>query len=303
MFRKSSLLFIILLPAMLPAITTFSASSDYTVAVGSVFSGVAQLQGTLGACSGSLIAPDVVLTAGHCVLGNNDLTVTFSDAPGSPVYTAIAQVVDPGYNPGVNPVGIDDVGLVFLNAFAASDITIYNVSTDTNPADLTGQTITLAGYGESGQQGITAGYGTLLAGLNTISGFWNGTSVNFGDQTDVLNNLSDALAYDFNTTNSPFQSATAPANEAFICFGDSGGPSFLGNVLGSTGSPTIVGVHDFITDSTCGSGDVAGDQNIALFSSFIATAEADYTLPEPGTWATLGSGLSAMLLLMFVRRR
>jgi hypothetical protein len=302
MLLRCPLIFIVLaLPATLPAITTYSSSSDYTVATGGIFSGIAELQGSAGGCSGSLIAPDVVLTAGHCVLGNNNLTITFADAPGSPVYTAIAQVADPGYNPN-NPVGIDDVGLVFLNAFAASDITIYNVNTDTNNADLQGQTITLAGYGESGEQGIMNGYGTLLAGLNTISGFWNGSMVTFPDQSYLTENLSDALAYDFNSEDAPFQSATAPANEAFICFGDSGGPSFLGNVLGNTTAPTIVGVHDFITSTTCGVGDIAGDQNIAQFTSFIATAEADYTLPEPGTWATLGTGMAVLMLLTFAKR-
>jgi secreted trypsin-like serine protease len=286
---------VVMLPASLPAITTFSNPALYVVPVGGIYSGIAEVQGPSGSCTGSLISPDVVLTAAHCL--QSSLTVTFADAIGSPAYTAIQQVADPGYNPSVNPVGIDDVALILLNTDVAPGITIYNLNTNVN---VVGDTITVAGYGESGQDLESLGYGTLRAGLNVVSGLWNGGVVHFGDQTQTLENLGGPLAYDFNQTSSGLTSGTAPANEAFICFGDSGGPSFLGNVLGSSSTPTIAGVHDFLaapsgTTSNCGAGNIAGDQNVALFSSFITSTEADFSAPEPGTLAMLVAGLGVFL--------
>src|SRR6267142_442610 len=41
--------------------------------------------GTLGICSGTLIAPDVVLTAGHCAVGVSNVRVSFDFlTPGDP---------------------------------------------------------------------------------------------------------------------------------------------------------------------------------------------------------------------------
>jgi secreted trypsin-like serine protease len=288
-----------LLPSSLPAITTYSDPSLYLVPVGGIFSGIAEVQGPGGSCSGSLISPNIVLTAAHCL--QSGLTVTFADATGSPTYTAIQQVADPGYNPGSNAAGVDDIALLLLNTDVDPSITIYNLNTDPN---VVGDMITLAGYGQSGQDVDTIGYGSLRAGLNTIDGLWNGSVVDFGDQTVGLQDLGGLLAFDFNQTSSGLTSGTPPANEAFICYGDSGGPSFLGNVLGSSGAPTIVGVHDIIATTgsgmpNCGSGNLGGDQNVAQFSSFITSTEQAFDTPEPETWGMLATGLGAL----FLRRR
>jgi hypothetical protein len=68
------------------------------------------------ACSGSVIAPGVVLTAGHCVVGATDWNVTAPYAGGQTVhasggttfdYDSTSEDVDPGEH---------DIGLVFLDS-------------------------------------------------------------------------------------------------------------------------------------------------------------------------------------------
>jgi secreted trypsin-like serine protease len=302
--RKWSLLTVAaILPSSLLAITTYSNPDLYGVSVGGIFSGIAEVQGPEGSCTGSLIASDVVLTAAHCL--QSSLTVTFADAAGSPSYTAIQQVADPGFSSSA--IGVDDIALILLNTNVEPGITIYNLNT--NPS-VVGDEITLAGYGEGGQGAESSAdpYGTLRAGLNVIAGVWNGTTVNFGDQLVKLQNLGGVLAYDFNQTSSGLTSGTAPANEAFICYGDSGGPSFLGNVLGSSSTPTIVGVHDVLGDTNnttpnCGSGNIGGDQNVAVYSTFILGTEASFAVPEPATLGMLVSGLGLIVLWRLRRLR
>jgi hypothetical protein len=263
----------------LGAVTTYGPPANYTVGLDGIFSGIGQVSGSDGtSCSGSLIAPNIVLTAYHCLEPN--MTVTFADATGSPVYTVTQQIAYPGAS-----AGYDDVALLVLSTNAAAGIEIYSLSTDTNEADLLGDTITVAGYGYGGQGTEMTGYGTLRAGLNTIDGFW--TSSN-----------SNALAFTFTDG-----SAQQDGQEGFTCFGDSGGPSFLGNTLGNSITPTIVGIHDFIYSSTsptptCSFGEIAGDQPVAAFITFIDSEEAiiDSPAPEPGTWATLATGLGVIIL-------
>lgn len=67
-------------------------------------------------CSGTLIRPNVVLTAGHCVTppgvpGHHSMKVTF---PGRSVVTSTQQIVHPQYSPTGTPTGGIDVALVFL---------------------------------------------------------------------------------------------------------------------------------------------------------------------------------------------
>ncbi len=54
-----------------------------------------------GMCSGVVIAPDVVLTAGHCVAGTAETRIHFKGPDGAPVLIApSARALHPGYDPG-----------------------------------------------------------------------------------------------------------------------------------------------------------------------------------------------------------
>lgn len=77
-----------------------------------------------GLCSGALIAPDVVLTAGHCVAGGTVVSFSIGSGRKDPVtgvldrtsFPADAQVKNPSYVPGGCPNPTPDVGLVHLAA-------------------------------------------------------------------------------------------------------------------------------------------------------------------------------------------
>src|SRR5579871_6554774 len=101
----------LLSPLSLQAVTTLGNPTQYELAIGSAFAGIARLDGVSGSCSGSLIADNIILTAAHCLQSN--LTITFSDATGSPVYTAIQQIGNPLFGGTNNP--INDIALVVLN--------------------------------------------------------------------------------------------------------------------------------------------------------------------------------------------
>lgn len=168
-------------------------------------------------CSGTLIAPTVLLTAGHCLTGwpaGTTLHVSFAPdlyAPGLPTIAAAGFLVAPGYGQPSDP---HDLGVVFLPAGSTAGIT---------PA-----TLPPAGYlddraargGLRGQDFINVGYG-------------NGAT----------RTGPPAFPYDGKRrmSTSPFQSldqlylglhmTTAATGTGGDCYGDSGGPKFIAGNL------------------------------------------------------------------------
>ncbi len=64
-------------------------------------SAVMVLSSNGGVCTGIVVAPDAVLTAGHCVAARAEHRVHYKDAAGAPVLAEIAaRALHPGYDSG-----------------------------------------------------------------------------------------------------------------------------------------------------------------------------------------------------------
>ncbi len=174
-------------------------------------------------CTGTLLAPRVVLTAGHCTDGAEAGRIWFEtdiDAggtgypfPGGTSIEAVAILTHPDYNPGA--FVLHDAGVVILSEPVYRDE--YGALPDPGLLDglatrrgLQGQIFTPVGYG---LQGIKPVYQAdrvryqaevMLIGIKGTAGIPEGSSVMF--------------------TNTPGQKA-----KGGTCFGDSGGPIFWGD--------------------------------------------------------------------------
>ncbi len=169
-------------------------------------------------CSGSLIAPTVFLTAAHCTdflasLGITDVWVTFdSQFTSSSKLIHGSYVTDPAYNAYAGKGGSSDphdLAVVLLDK-AAKGITPVRLPT--------------AGLLESldlGSQSFTAvGYGTVRSSSTT------GPNAFFFDSTRryaTQSSLSLEPAW-LNLSENP------STGSGGTCYGDSGGPHFLGDV-------------------------------------------------------------------------
>ena len=178
-------------------------------------------------CTGTLIAPNLVLTAHHCVATPDEtkdcggfsaptapsqLTISVGLQPGNPVANASQVFVDTGKP---NSICGNDIGLFQLDR----DITGVTIARVRLTKPVAGEVVTTAGYGDDGTGTVT-----------------NGRFVRTGIKVDAVG-PSD---YSYTTAAGQALPVSLPAGEIgtgeSTCFGDSGGPLFdaAGNVIGMT---------------------------------------------------------------------
>jgi secreted trypsin-like serine protease len=206
-------------------------------------------------CSGSLLSPTVVLTAGHCadIQGGAVSARIYLQQGAGTNYDPVTQV-DPvsGY-PEYCAAGTEGVS-------CASSHTLYNYGYPAGFPEqkdvglvILDQPLTVSEYGQlptagfldklatkRGKQSVTftiSGYGVSYTNPVKTLSFRERLMAN-----DKLTNLRSHLTDGYNV-----QLSSAKGIGGGGCFGDSGGPSFYG---GST-SNLIVGVNSFVMNENC----------------------------------------------------
>jgi hypothetical protein len=194
---------------------------------------IARIDGVYyGICSGTLVAPDVFLTAGHCTAAIEDLEadtfVTFTSAPPYSVATFL-----PG-TPHTHP----DFGTRFPNT---ADIGV--VVLDTPVLTLTPARIPGEGFLDdlSTRRGLNDVYFTHVGyGTQSIRPVFVSQIVRFQGVSSLINLVSASTdGFNLQTTANPGRGRSG------ICFGDSGGPAFFEN------TDIIAGIHSFVANLNC----------------------------------------------------
>jgi secreted trypsin-like serine protease len=234
----------LLLPASASAITYGTPDGTGHPEVGALLSPVAYADGTWETCTGTLIAPAVFLTAAHCDQGVSRVAVTFDTAYNATTGRTYWGTwhADPQYNKSQKDP--QDIAVVVLDS-EVGDIAPARLPAAGSLAGLAhGTPVTSVGYGA---QSVTVSHGPVF---------------HYADVRYVATGALDAL------TPSWLRNSMNPARGyGGTCFGDSGGPNFLG--AGATETNIVVGTT------------ITGD-------SMCRSTNVDYRLDTPSARAFLG---------------
>jgi V8-like Glu-specific endopeptidase len=221
------------------AITNGTADGQGHPNVGGLVAPTQYSDGTWIYCSGTLISPTVFLTAAHCGEDGERVRVTFDTA-----YTAGDKVdygtfhADPAYNQSQSDP--HDIAVVVLDT-AVRGITPAKLPTAGSLSNLSGsQTFTSVGYGA---YEVTKGPGGHQYLYNDVRMVATGT---------------------LNSTNASWLriSMNPSTGNGGTCYGDSGGPNFLG-------TSQIIAAITITGDSVCRSTNVVYRLDTASARNFL----------------------------------
>ena len=234
----------LLVPASAMAITNGGPDGTGHPEVGELLAPIAYSDGTWGVCSGTLISSTVFLTAAHCDQGLPRVNVTFDSTytPGTSVTYTGTWHADPAYNRSQsNP---QDLAVVVFDT-PVSGITAARLPEAGSLAGLAhGAAITSVGYGA---QSVSVDKGHVY---------------HYADVRYVATGSLNAL------TSSWLRNSMNPATgDGGTCYGDSGGPNFLG---AGTSATNILAATTISGDATC------------------RATNVDYRLDRPSARAFLG---------------
>jgi secreted trypsin-like serine protease len=246
MRRRLLLAAVLLLAVLLPAypasaITDGTADGGVHPNVGGLVSPTQYSDGTWIYCSGTLISPTVFLTAAHCAESDPQVGVTFDPAyeAGDKVYYGTFHA-DPLY--GGSQSDPHDIAVVVFDK-PIKGITPAKLPAAGSLSKLSGsQTFTSVGYGAYEVTNEPGGHQYLYNDLRGVA-------------TGTLNSINPAwLRISMNPSH----------GDGGTCYGDSGGPNFLGttDVIAAT---TITG------DAVCRSTNVDYRLDTTSARSFLAS--------------------------------
>jgi secreted trypsin-like serine protease len=208
------------------AITNGSADGKGHPNVGALVAATAYSDGTWTYCSGTLISPTVFLTAAHCDEGTPRVRVTFSSAyqDGDTTYAGTFHA-DPAYGHTQNDP--HDIAVVVLDK-PVKGLIPARLPAAGSLANLPGtQQFTSVGYGAYAVTNSPGGHAYLYDDVRGVA-------------TGTLNSVTPAwLRISMNPS----------TGNGGTCYGDSGGPNFLGTT-------DIVAATTITGDSVCRSTNV-----------------------------------------------
>ena len=207
-------------------------------------------------CSGSLIAPDVILTAGHCTDGATEVRVWFDEGPipwgtwdpsvnptceGETGYPCTGDAkgtphTNPKYHSDENPYG----GGNGLPAFSYRDVGVVVLD----------EPVYMDEYAELPDPGIVdtlknktdvdfVGYGVQEQHHGGGPPYWTGLKVRLFAPSQIISGKFVHSDEFIKLTLNPGQ------GKGGTCFGDSGGPDLLAD------TNTVLGVNSYVTNYNC----------------------------------------------------